>query len=176
MSSFFPDELYQGYITGLPGGRWFTLQLPFRDMTLTRLGRLSYIQRDLDGGFTLESIGEPASLWVGLDVCVRSICRGGVTNAHLTSPTQSQTPAWPHPGFLIADGQSGPFRLEVGAVSAISKITGRAPDDRARAGGEEEDGAEETEEEDGGGGGGCCRGEEEAGGRSGRGLRIVVWG
>lgn len=57
ISSFFPDELYQGYITGLPGGKWFTLQLPFRDMTLTRLGRLSYVQRDLDGSFTLESIG-----------------------------------------------------------------------------------------------------------------------
>lgn len=57
VSSFFPDELYQGYISGLPGGRWFTLQLPFRDMTLTRLGRLSYVQRDLDGSFTLESIG-----------------------------------------------------------------------------------------------------------------------
>ncbi len=99
VSSFFPDELYQGYITGLPGGRWFTLQLPFRDMTLTRLGRLSYIQRDLDGGFTLESIGEPASLWVGLDVCVRSICRGGVTNAHLTSPTQSQHPHGPTQAF-----------------------------------------------------------------------------
>lgn len=33
------------------------MQLPFRDMTLTRLGRLSYVQRDLDGSFTLESIG-----------------------------------------------------------------------------------------------------------------------
>jgi hypothetical protein len=58
VSSFFPDELYQGYISGLPGGRWFTLQLPFRDMTLTRLGRMSYVQRDLDGAFALESIGE----------------------------------------------------------------------------------------------------------------------
>jgi hypothetical protein len=37
--------------------------------------------------------------------------------------------AWLVPtGFLIADGRSGPFRLEIGGVSAISKITGRAPD------------------------------------------------
>lgn len=63
VSSFFPDELYQGYISGLPGGKWFTLQLPFRDMTLTRLGRLSYVQRDLDSTFTLESIG--ALCWSG---------------------------------------------------------------------------------------------------------------
>jgi len=57
VDSFFPDELYQGYITGLPGGRWWTIQLPFRDMTLTRLGRLSYIQKELDSTFALESIG-----------------------------------------------------------------------------------------------------------------------
>lgn len=29
---------------------------------------------------------------------------------------------------MIADGQSGPFRLEIGGVSAVSKIDGRAPD------------------------------------------------
>ncbi len=57
VDSFFPDELYQGYITGLPAGRWWTIQLPFRDMTLTRLGRLSYIQKELDSTFALESIG-----------------------------------------------------------------------------------------------------------------------
>ncbi|GAB5030281.1 nadh:ubiquinone oxidoreductase intermediate-associated protein 30 [Nannochloropsis oceanica] len=57
VDSFFPDELYQGYITGLPAGQWWTIQLPFRDMTLTRLGRLSYIQKELDSTFALESIG-----------------------------------------------------------------------------------------------------------------------
>lgn len=57
VDSFFPDELYQGYITGLPAGKWWTIQLPFRDMTLTRLGRLSYIQKELDSTFALESIG-----------------------------------------------------------------------------------------------------------------------
>jgi len=57
VDSFFPDELYQGYIAGLPAGKWWTIQLPFRDMTLTRLGRLSYIQKELDSTFALESIG-----------------------------------------------------------------------------------------------------------------------
>jgi hypothetical protein len=56
VESFVPDLLYQGYIT-LPADRWFTIQLPFTSMTLTRLGRISHFQRDLDKGFTLESMG-----------------------------------------------------------------------------------------------------------------------
>jgi len=84
VESFFPDELYQGYITSLPGGKWLTIQLPFQDMTLTRLGRMSYIQKELDSTFTLESIG-----------------------------------------FLIADGKTGPFCLEIANVAAVGRIQGR---------------------------------------------------
>lgn len=84
VESFFPDELYQGYITGLPAGQWLTIQLPFQDMTLTRLGRMSYIQKELDSTFTLESIG-----------------------------------------FLIADGKTGPFCLEIANVAAVGRIQGR---------------------------------------------------
>jgi hypothetical protein len=59
VQSFFPDELYQGYIT-LPKDEWLTIQLPFRNMTVTRLGRVSHLQRDLDGPFRLESLGQQA--------------------------------------------------------------------------------------------------------------------
>lgn len=41
-------------------------------------------------------------------------------------------------GFLIADGQSGPFRLEIGGVSAVAKIEGRVPDSALTADGGEE--------------------------------------
>ena len=30
-----------------------------------------------------------------------------------------------HSGFLIADGNSGPFKFEIGVVSAVSQITGK---------------------------------------------------
>ena len=93
VDSFFPDELYQGYITGLPPGRWWTIQLPFRDMTLTRLGRLSYIQKELDSTFALESIGflvadgkpGPFRLEIGGVKAVGKV--EAVSYTHLTLPT-----------------------------------------------------------------------------------------
>ena len=98
--------MYQGYITGLPPGKWWTIQLPFRDMTLTRLGRLSYIQRELDSSFTLESIG-----------------------------------------FLVADGKSGDFCLEIGGVAAVAKVEGRPLPGRPVMEEEEEEEAREEEVE-----------------------------
>lgn len=141
VSSFFPDELYQGYMTGLPGGKWLTLQLPFRDMTLTRLGRFSYVQRDLDGAFKLESIGGRT----GLHACHandRLSCHRPDPPPFRILPPRAPPPSSPPysprhrtnehstitTGFLIADGQSGPFRLEIGGVAAVGAITGRAPD------------------------------------------------
>lgn len=93
-------------MTGLPANKWLTIQLPFRDMTLTRLGRLAYIQRELDSSFSLESIG-----------------------------------------FLVADGKSGPFRLEIGGIAAVSSVTGRLMEDQR--GGEGKKGKEEEEEREG---------------------------
>lgn len=52
------------------------------------------------------------------------MCVFTYTTPHHTKTPQTHTNA----GFLIADGQSGPFRLEIGAISAVGKITGRAPD------------------------------------------------
>lgn len=57
VKSFFPDELYQGFIK-VPANKWLTIQLPFHQMTLTRLGKVADVQRDLDGTFEIESIGE----------------------------------------------------------------------------------------------------------------------
>jgi hypothetical protein len=74
-------------------------------MTLTRLGRLAYIQRELDSSFSLESIG-----------------------------------------FLVADGKSGPFRLEIGGIAAVSSVTGRAMEGQ-RGGGEGKKGKKEEEKE-----------------------------
>ena len=64
--TFFPDDLYQGFITQpqpqIPvqnndDGEWNTLILPFKEFILTALGRKREVQRKLDGGISIKHIG-----------------------------------------------------------------------------------------------------------------------
>lgn len=111
MTSFIPDELYQGYIK-VPAGRWHTISLPFRDMTLTRLGKMAEVQRDIDGPFELESIGMLPSPKETLLQDVRTAELGGVVlPSHLRGT-----------GFLLADGVDGPFKLEIDSVRAVPEV------------------------------------------------------
>lgn len=69
ISTFMPDDLYQGYIT-VPathgpgaaicertGGDFVTLFIPFNTMLLTSQGRMREVQRELDGQVKVENVG-----------------------------------------------------------------------------------------------------------------------
>lgn len=69
VSSYFPDDVYQALID-VPathpnknnvcdetGGDFVTLVMPFRDFLLTRNGRVTEVQRALDGGIRIQHIG-----------------------------------------------------------------------------------------------------------------------
>ena len=69
ISTFMPDDLYQGYIT-VPathgpgaaicertGGDFVTLFIPFNTMLLTSQGRMREVQRELDGAIKVENVG-----------------------------------------------------------------------------------------------------------------------
>ena len=69
ISTFMPDDLYQGYIT-VPathgpgaaicertGGDFVTLFIPFNSMLLTSQGRMREVQRELDGQVKVENVG-----------------------------------------------------------------------------------------------------------------------
>jgi hypothetical protein len=63
--TFFPDDLYQAFITQPPkeeqnnndDKEWNTLILPFNEFALTAFGRTREVQRKLDGGVTIEHFG-----------------------------------------------------------------------------------------------------------------------
>mmetsp|Transcript_6820 Transcript_6820/g.9928 ORF Transcript_6820/g.9928 Transcript_6820/m.9928 type:complete len:275 (+) Transcript_6820:112-936(+) len=63
--TFFPDDLYQAFITKPPKEQqnndddkeWNTLILPFNEFALTAFGRIREVQRKLDGGVTIEHFG-----------------------------------------------------------------------------------------------------------------------
>jgi hypothetical protein len=99
--SFFPDDLYQGYIRGheLPPLKkvdeddgdgdnnekeWRTLILPFQGFALTALGRMRQIQRKLDGNVDIEYLG-----------------------------------------ITLADGVDGDFEFDLARIRAVNCIGGR---------------------------------------------------
>ena len=69
ISTFMPDDFYQGYITVPPtngpgaaicertGGEFVTLFIPFKTMLLTSQGRMREVQRELDGLIKIENVG-----------------------------------------------------------------------------------------------------------------------
>jgi len=69
ISSYFPDDMYQGdidiepthkpgvFINNETGGKFSRVILPFRSFAVTSAGREREIQRRLDGGVRLETIG-----------------------------------------------------------------------------------------------------------------------
>lgn len=69
VSTFFPGDMYQGYIRIRPtytnssficpetGGEYERLVLPFRSFVLTAFGRLRDVQRELDSSVEIEHIG-----------------------------------------------------------------------------------------------------------------------
>jgi hypothetical protein len=69
ISSYFPDDMYQGiidieathkpgvFVSKETGGKFSKVILPFRNFALTSAGREREIQRRLDGGVRLETVG-----------------------------------------------------------------------------------------------------------------------
>jgi hypothetical protein len=69
ISSYFPDDMYQGiidieathkpgvFINKETGGKFSKVILPLRSFALTSAGREREIQRRLDGGVRLETVG-----------------------------------------------------------------------------------------------------------------------
>lgn len=91
VSSFFPGDIYQGYINVPPthpdkskvcketGGEFERLVLPFNKFALTAFGRLREIQRDLDNDVEVE-----------------------------------------HVGFTLMDGRDGPFQFDLHRIRAVN--------------------------------------------------------
>jgi len=91
VSSFFPGDMYQGYINLPPthpdkskicpdtGGGFERLVLPFNKFALTAYGRMREIQRELDNNVEVQ-----------------------------------------HVGFTIMDGQDGDFQLDLSRIRAVN--------------------------------------------------------
>jgi hypothetical protein len=90
VSSFFPGDIYQGYINVPPtrplkeeipdsGGGFERLVLPFNKFALTAFGRLRDIQRELDNDIEVE-----------------------------------------HVGFTLMDGRDGPFQFDLHRIRAVN--------------------------------------------------------
>jgi hypothetical protein len=122
-----PDFLWQMAIVTQPHV-WSTVAVPFRELMLTRRGRIELDQTPLDPEHVHGVSQHPPGGSRSDATRARAAC---TMPAHrqrgsFHPPASPTTRCAPQLGLLLADGRNGPFRIEIAHIGVIRDFAGGA--------------------------------------------------